>query len=137
MSLPSIWALSNSLGQVPYSLMGTYPCSDWIRGERVVAGKPAAQLCLCRCVSSGTVWEASWLSMPSATVRGPQGTVLAAAAGREASAVPRCGQAGGWERACPWVSLIGAEEQVAPPGNAVLGFHVGIVVSIIQRVVWK
>lgn len=75
--------------------------------------------------------------MPSATVRGPQGTVLAAAAGREASAVPRCGQAGGWERACPWVSLTGAEEQVAPPGNAVLGFHVGIVVSIIQRVVWK
>lgn len=80
--------------------MGTCLSWDWMwaEGERASTGKPATQSYLCRFVSSGTVWAASWPSMLSATVRGPRGTALAAAAGRGASAVPRCGQAGGWEK---------------------------------------
>lgn len=45
MSLPSICAyLSNSLGQIPYSLMGTCPSWDWMWGESASTGKPATPL---------------------------------------------------------------------------------------------
>lgn len=46
----------------------------------------------------------------------------------------------GWgmvEGRCPCVCLIRAEEQVAPPGKAVLGAHVGIMESVVQRTLWK
>lgn len=118
--------------------MGTCPYWDWMWGESASTGKPATPLYLCRCVSSGTVWAASWLSMLSATVRDPQGTALAAAAGKGASAVPRCGQAGGMvEGACPCVYLLRAEEEVAPQRKVVPGTPVGMMVSVVQRVIWE
>lgn len=46
--------------------------------------------------------------MPSATVQGPQATALAAAAGRGASAAPRCGPHGGNVCVCGGVSDLGS-----------------------------
>lgn len=46
--------------------------------------------------------------MPSATVQGPQATALAAAAGRGASAAPRCGPHGGNVCVCGGGLTLGA-----------------------------
>lgn len=84
----------------------------------------------CRCASSGTVWGASWPSMPSATARGPRVTALAAAAGRGASAAPRCGPDGGEGQGMSSGAPLGSR---ASRGGAVLAL-VGAVTSSLPSV---
>lgn len=59
--------------------------------------------------------------MPSATVRDPQGTAQAAAAGRGASAAPRCGEVVGLGRVCLWEPFPSPGRSGASPGVGCAG----------------
>ena len=130
-SRPHVGTLSASLGQAPCSPVDRLP-APWLGVGQGGGGGQARSpsSAFCRCVSSGTVSGASWPSMPSATARGPRVTALAAAAGRGASAAPRCGPDGG----------VGGGVRGSPPpgsrasrGGAVLAL-VGAVTSGLQSV---